>query len=286
MSTFKIEEEIRLNSWDDIINRPKYTSKVKSPKYHNLHISAIYSLKNDDAICGVSSCQKKHKQGFLVDILNDKETNLCEVCGEHILQTNIKKMKSVMQSSAKVRLQKIQLNTILENDTIKNRINALKVAPKGANWLYKVFTSYCNSYPLELIIVLKQLAKQKIDNKIQTEPTENHVDYLKIKNVEDIQGLTVFISDIRNELIGKILKPLMELQRLTEETNKNVSLTRYCKWADGLEEQFIHVEKIIKESQLFFTKWNLERIKNIPLSKESEQQIRKLSWSIEKATKG
>ena len=45
-------------------------------------------------------------------------------------------------------------------------------------------------------------------------------------------------------------------------------------------------EKIIKEGQLFFTKWNLERIKNIPLSKESEQQIRKLSWSIEKATKG
>jgi hypothetical protein len=285
MSTFKIDDEMKLKSWDDIINRPGYSSKVKPEICYYLDISAIYCFTDDEAVCGVSDCLKRHKQGFLVDILNDKETNICETCGERIFQTNIKKMKSVLKSSARIREQKIQLNTLLLQDNIKTRINDLKVAPKGANWLYRVFTSYCNTYPLELILALKQLAKQKKANDTQKNLTEGHIDYSNINDIEDIQGLNIFNWDIRTELIGKILKPLMELQSLTKETNKKFSLTPYCKWADELEEQFNHVEKIIKEGQLFFTKWNLERIKKIPLSKESEHQIKKISWSIEKANK-
>lgn len=286
MSTFPIEEEIKLSSWNDIIDRPKYKSPVRPKKHHYLRISASYSLKDEEALCGVSDCLKPHKQGYLVETSNDEETSLCEACGERFFHVNFKKMQSVLQSHSKIRKQKIHLNQVLEEDVTRNRINALKKSSKGANWLYKVLSSFCDTYPIELIKALNELAKDNSDNSIMTQLMENNADSTQIENVEKIQGLSIFASDIREELIGKILKPLMELQNLTEDPSDSLSLTRYCTWADGLDEQFAHVEALIAEGQLFFTNWNLERLKSIPLAKDSARRVRTLSWTSEKAAKG
>lgn len=66
-----------------------------------------------------------------------------------------------------------------------------------------------------------------------------------VAEVEQLQGLGIFAADIREESIGKILKPLIELEELAGDPDANPSLTRYCQWADSLEEQFACAEYLV-----------------------------------------
>jgi len=56
-----------------------------------------------------------------------------------------------------------------------------------------------------------------------------------LERVDQLRGLGVFVADIREELIDKILKPLIELEKLAGDPDASPSLTRYCRWADNLE---------------------------------------------------
>jgi hypothetical protein len=73
-----------------------------------------------------------------------------------------------------------------------------------------------------------------------------------VAEVEQLQGLGIFAADIREELIGKILKPLIELEELAGGPEANPSLTRYCKCADSLEEHFACAEYLVEEGRAFF----------------------------------
>lgn len=285
MPTFRIDKQITLNSWDDIIHRPNYKSPIKPKKYHYLRIAASYSFKDESALCGVSDCLQAHKQGFLVITSNEMETNICEACGKRFFDVSFKEQKKSLQEKTNITKQKIRLNQILDQDITKDRANQLKQVPKGANWLYQVLTSFRNTYPVDLLAALTELATNKDDNSIIALLIKNKADPSQIENIKQLKGLSIFSSDIREELIGKILKPLLELQQLTGDPDTNSSLTCYCKWADTLDDQFAYVEELIEEGRLFFETWNLERIKSIPLPDDSARLVRSLSWSINKAVK-
>ena len=283
MSIFQIEEEITLNSCDEIIHRPDYKSSVKPKKYNYISIIATYTFKDESVHCGVSDCLKPHHQGFLVLTSDEKETNLCEDCGQRFFNVTFDKQKKILHEKNRVRKQKIRLNKILEHDNLKERINKLKHAPKGANWLYQVFTSFCNTYPLELLNALKELALNKENGSSPAFLINNKADSAQLENMENLKGLSLFSSDIRVELITKVLQPLMELQKIADAPDSTASLTGYCQWADGLDEQFSHIEDLLKEGQVFFDKWNLEKLKSIPLPKDSARLVRGSSWNVNKA---
>ena len=285
MGIFHIEEEITLKSWDDIIHRPCYKSPVEPNKYHFIHISASYSLKDESAHCAVSDCLKVHNRGFLVNTADKNETNLCEDCVQRFFNVSFKEQKKILQDNSTTRKQKIRLNKVLEQNSIREQVNELKQAYHGANWLYYVLTSFCDTYPMELLTALKELATNKEHNTALFERIENECDQSQRDEIEKLQGLNIFVLDIREELIIKILKPLIALEKLTVETDENPSLTRYCKWADGLDEQFALVEELIEEGQLFFALFNLERLKSIPLSKSNAHLVQSLNWNINKAAK-
>ncbi len=283
-TSFDIEEEIIIKSWDDIINRPDYKSSIKPKKFNFTHVSAFYSFKDDNVRCGVSDCLQEHSRGYLVSTSDKNETNLCENCGQKYFNVSFEKQKKILQDESTTRKQKIQLNTILEQNSIRERVNELKQASKGANWLYYVLTSFRDTYPIELLTVLNRLAS-KTDNTTLSELIENECDRSQREEIEKLQGLSIFTLDIREELIAKILKPLMALEKLAKEPDKKSSLTRYCLWANSLDEQFALVEELIEAGQLFFTPFNLERLKSIPLPKSKTRLVKSLDWSVNKAAK-
>ena len=284
MPVFQIEEKITLNSWDELPHRPCYESPVEPQQYRYVRIAGVYSFKDQSARCGVSDCLQAHSQGFLVITSDGKETNLCEACGQRFFSVSFKAREKALQEQARIREQKIRLNTVLEQvDVIKERIKELKQVPYGANWLYRVLTSFCKTYPADLLAALKELAKNKDENTILAALTEDEADPFQLEQVEQLQGLGIFAADIREELIGKILKPLMELEKLAGDPDANPSLTRYCKWADSLEEQFACADYLVAEGRAFFDRENLERLKCIPLPEVSARRVRSLHWDVGKA---
>ncbi len=284
MSVFQIEEKIALNSWDDITRRPCYESPVEPKKFRFVRIVAVYSFKDQRAHCGVSDCLQAHSKGFLVVTSDEKETNFCEACGQRFFDMSFEGQKKTLQEQACIREQKIQLNTILEQaSVIKERIKELKQVPKGANWLYQVLSSFCKTYPADLIDVLKELATNRDVNAIFAAFAENEADPSQREHVDKLQGLGIFEANIRDELIGKILKPLIELEELATDPDANPSLTRYCQWVDRLEEQFAYSEYLVKEGRFFFDTENLKRLKSIPLPEVSARRFRSVRWNIDNA---
>ena len=93
-----------------------------------------------------------------------------------------------------------------------------------------------------------------------------------------MQGLGIFAADIREELIDKLLKPLLELEELAGNPDANTSLPRYCRWADNLEDQFTCAERLVEEGRAFFDKENLQRLKSIPLSEVSTRFMQSVRW--------
>jgi len=285
MSTFPIEEKITLKAWGDIINRPSYHSPVKSHKCFSVRVLAIYSFQEQTARCGVSDCLQAHNQGYLVLTNDEKEANLCEACGKRFFDATIKKVEKDLQEQARRREQQIQLNAVLQHsDQIKERINALKQAPYGANWLYRSLTNFQKAYPVELLVALREPVTSKEDNTVLSALVEDNADSTYLEQDEPLQGLGVFGSDIKETLIGKIYKPLKRLEEIVDTPDLNTSLTSFCQWAEGLEEWFFQAENLIEEGRLFFERKNMERLKNTPLSKKSARLLRSLRWDCENAT--
>ncbi len=280
MSLFHIEEKIALKTWDDIVSRPRYKSSVEAEKNPCIRVAAVYSFKESSARCGVNDCLKAHSQGFLVITSDERETNLCETCGQRLMGVAFEEQKKILRNQARDGEQRIRLNTLLQqSDTIKNRVRELKKAPYGANWLYGSLTNFRKTYPADLLAALRELATRKDGSAILSVLVENNADRARLEQVEQLQGLDIFATDIREVLIGNILKPLMQLEEDAENPGSNPSLAAHCRWADNLDDQFASAEHLVKEGRAFFNKENLERLKSIRLSKKSARRVRSLRWN-------
>jgi hypothetical protein len=205
--------------------------------------------------------------------------NLCDTCCQRLLDMTFNDSKHDLQNLARGREQQIRLNKVLEqSDVIKQRVKELKQAPKGANWLYQMLNVFRKTYPIDLLAALKELATNKNDNAILAAIIEYDADPSHLERVEQLQGLGIFAVDIREELIDKILKPLLELEKLAGNPDANTSLPRYCRWADNLEQQFACAEHLVEEGRAFFDTENLQRLKSIPLSQVSARFMQSVRW--------
>ncbi|MCH6582151.1 MAG: hypothetical protein O7B27_08435 [Gammaproteobacteria bacterium] len=188
--------------------------------------------------------------------------------------------KKTLRNQARDREQRIRLNTLLQQSgAIKNRVGELKKGPYGASWLYRSLTNFRKTYPVDLLAALRELATRKDGNAILSVLVENNADRTRLEQVEQLQGLGIFATDIRQTLIGNILQPLMQLEEDAENPGSNPSLAAHCRWADNLDDQFACVEHLVKEGRAFFNTENLERLKSIPLSQKSARLVRSLRWN-------
>ncbi len=284
MPVFRVEEEIWIQTPDDIVNRPRYSSPVEPTQSLYLRVAAVYSLVDQSVPCGVSDCLQVHTQGFLVITSDERETNLCEACGKRLLNVMCESQRKTLRGESRRREQRVQLNTVLErSDEIKGRIRELKEASHGANWLYRALTNFRKTYPAELLTALRELATKKDGNAIHTALLENSDDVFRLEQVEQLEGLGIFGVDIREALINGILRPLEQLEDYAANPDSTRSLAASCRWADRLDEQFVLVEQLVEEGRAFFVAENLARLKSIPLSEKTARVTRSVRWEYDAA---
>jgi len=81
--------------------------------------------------------------------------------------------------------------------------------------------------------------------------------------VEQQLGLDIFVADIREELIDKILKPLVDLEELAGDPDTNLSLAHHCQWRRVWKSSSPVPNTWSKRDEFFDTE-NLQRLKSIP----------------------
>jgi hypothetical protein len=126
-----------------------------------------------------------------------------------VFSLTFKQQKKTSRDEARIRDQRVRLNTILQqSDAIKGRVNELKRRRHGANWLYQSLTNFRRTYPAELLAALSKLAVNQEDASILDALVENETGQSPLEQIQQLQGLGIFTTDIRETLIENILKPL------------------------------------------------------------------------------
>jgi hypothetical protein len=286
VSAFEVEDHIKFETWEDIVNSPSHQASVDTWKFRSCRVKGLYAFRQDDASCGASDCQKQHSKGFVVVYSGEKETNLCEECGQRLIGTSYKEQEQAFGDHNTLRQQKIRLNALLEqNENLKDRVRELKIVPYGANWLYRSLSGFEKAYPAELLVVLRELANNVEDDAaldaafyalIERDTTE-----FQREQLEQLEGLGIFNADIKETLIGNILKPLKELEELVRNPESIRSLARLCKWADSIDDHFALAETLVNEGRLFFKTENMERLKSIPLSEKNTKLTHSIRWNCD-----
>lgn len=274
MAIFHIEEMITLDSWSDILNRPRYLATI-SPKQNQFkQILAVYNFAQDDnAQCAASDCLKTHNKGYLVAGSKEREVSLCEDCGHRFFETTFEDEKKAIAAQAHINEQKNRLNAVLEQaNEIKNRINELKRVPYGANWLYQSLNNFRDAYPSDLVATLSELARENQSEAIDPSREEAH----------QLEGLGIFTQDIKDALINNILAKLKCLEQCAAHSDQAPTLATYCKWADNLEDLFDQAEWLVSQGRVFFNPKNFELLKAIPVSDKNAKIISSIQWGFDK----
>ena len=129
MPRFELEDHVKPESWEDIVNRPAQHASVDTRKFRSYRVIGLYAFEGQDASCGASACQKNHNRGFLVVYSSDKETNLCEECGQRLIGASYIEQEKVFGDQETLRQQQIRLNAFLDKtENLKNRVKELKLA--------------------------------------------------------------------------------------------------------------------------------------------------------------
>ena len=128
------------------------------------------------------------------------------------------------------------------------------------------------------------MANKTENNAARDALAENDSTAFQLEQVEQLEGLGIFNADIKETLIGNILKPLKELEVIIESPESIRSLARFCKWADKVDDHFALAETLVDEGRLFFKDANMERLKSIPLSEKNTKLTHSLRWNCDVGT--
>jgi len=81
MITINVNDEIvKVDTWEDIVQRPFYRGDLDPGKHELGSIIGRY-LFGEKVRCGLSNCHTPHGRGFLVKTKDGLETNIGKDCG-------------------------------------------------------------------------------------------------------------------------------------------------------------------------------------------------------------
>ena len=99
-----------------------------------------------------------------------------------------------------------------------------------------------------------------------------------------LSGLEIFKADIHELLLINVAKKLTELSQKQIALLKISERRNFVEWANQIERHFSEAEELLASCLRFFNKDNLKYLPHIIKNPESQRQIRKLQWNLDKGT--
>ncbi len=298
MSTkFRIEDYIQLESWDDVVSRPAYAEEIDPTIEHLVEILAAYTFRDEEIRCGLKDCHQPHDHGFLVETSKGNETNIGRICGRNIFGAEFTVLANRFQESQRIRTYKQAINSILERrDHILKRVEELKTQPYGANWLYRAIRNFREKYPAEVVQNVTDRAKRG-ETAVESvrERTKEEIGLAMAANpgarrdallfetvvVGKLRGLEIFVTNIRDLLIGKVEKRFREIDTIDSDTVRRNQLRDLYQWTTQVDDILAEAEFLIGDGELFFDGDNLALLKYLPMSDQARQELVGLGWKYE-----
>ena len=283
MITLNTEKGIvKIQSWEEIIERPGYVSDLDSKKEKLKEIIGNYSFK-EKVRCGLSNCHTPHNNGYLVVTESGHETNIGKDCGGKYFGVDFQNQRKLFDNLVQDTNNRERLWSLnFQLDDILQKIEDIDNKAFGAKWAYSKVKDFNRILPSMVKDKLYRMIKERnADVSVDFEMSEREIkDMEAIQNIKlprpqyrsevvtRLDGLAALYpeNDIRELLVNHLKRELAAFKDLDIENLNSTDLKRWAKWSSTVEDSFEQIDISLNAHRSLLTKNN----------------IRKLSYFIEK----
>jgi len=287
-------ELVRVSAWEDIAQRPGFTAPL-DPAAHKLKgIIGQYALAND-VPCGLSSCRTMHRHGYLVVTQSGHETNLGKDCGKRYFDVEFEAMRNAFDRDLRAKEQRERLFSLqFQVDEWRAKIAELRAGARGADCAWRDLRAFRESgkgVPTAVIQRLRTMLKTgstllEIERAATTEEADQAEaaqgrriprPYYVSESIGELRGLHALQDDmdLRNMLVLGLLEQFDQFERLQIDALSPNELSRWAKWATGLDAEFDKAVASLGAAHAFLDRENLARLAKAITAKEDRAEFDK-----------
>lgn len=153
----------RIESWDDILSTPGFTTHVDPKTVKLKEIIGSYSF-GMLIPCGLSTCQQPHANGFLVVAADGRVTNLGRICGQRHFSVEFTQMSRVFLAAVRAQNNREFLWEVKNRiPTITAEVSAIRGDQYGASWInvrINQLTGKSGSLPTPIVNAVRQAIRR------------------------------------------------------------------------------------------------------------------------------
>lgn len=285
---------VRIESWEDVIERPGFVIDLDPSTIELKEIIGSYLFK-DHVKCGLSSCHQPHGRGYLVTTKDGRETNIGKDCGKKHFSVDFEHLRNVYDRDFRNKERREQLEGLLGRTPVYlEMIRNLREGPLGADSLYKdlqILTIRGRGVPDEIVKRLLQMARARDGRiKIQRQATVQEIENLEViqgKKIERphyldeeigyLSGIAALYPEhnLKSILIDDVLQGLDSIQHLNVSTLGDSDLLKFSKWAAELDAKLNTVRRVIREAKMLLSPANLSKLDILIQGKDDKRMFLK-----------
>lgn len=153
----------RIESWDDILSTPGFTTHVDPKTVKLKEIIGSYSF-GTLIPCGLSTCQQPHANGFLVVAADGRVTNLGRICGQRHFSVEFTQMSRIFLAAVRAQNNREFLWEVKNRiPTITAEVSAIRGDQYGASWInarINQLTGKSGSLPTPIVNAVRQASRR------------------------------------------------------------------------------------------------------------------------------
>lgn len=271
-------EIIRIDSWEDMIDRPAFTYDLRSSDIKLKAVIGRYNLP-DEFFCGLADCHSHHKKGYLILTEDGRETNLGHLCGAREFGLDFTTMAQTLDRLIDATENRESLHEI--QSRVETYINEVSEVCKvhDVHKLHKnlkQLTTKRSRFPRRLPETIRSMVKNKDSVvRIEVEASNDEIQILEqmqgeeidrphylTKEAGNIVGLEALYpnNDFIHILNNDLLPNLHDLKEFDIDSGSDLEVRNKLLWARDIESKIKIAKVAISKAKQLLTTENLMQL--------------------------
>lgn len=266
----------RIEMWSQIAERPGFTNNI-DPKAHTLKAIIGSYIFPERIPCGLSNCHTPHAKGYLVETASGLETNIGHDCGRTYFGVDFETLSRKFDRDITEKENREKLwSFAFKIDELKRRIQELRNAPHGGNWVYKRARQLLDvsaAVPQGVVRNVTAMVKSRNPSLVlEREASEREIQELEVAqgrtihrphivqdHIADVQGLDALYpeNDLRQLLVIGLEERVKKFEMEEIDSLSYEPLRSWANWIGTVESTLAQATRSIESGQLLLRGENL-----------------------------
>ena len=266
---------VKIETWDDVIERPGYVEKIDAGKVKLKAIIGRYHVEPKKP-CGILSCGTAHNMGYLVVCEGGIETNIGNKCGKNIFGVDFQTLeKTFTKDTNAQRFRERIAEFINQIGPIEQEAKFLLDGENQGEWCYQNMHAHMSRYfdekTSDALLRRSSLGENRVFQEVALQGKELEAaiesgskSRFQAKAIATISGIGAVrdYKKLRSILRIDLGEELQTFKALDPDQLNYDELKRWNSWANRAENKLRDAKNIIADCQRFLVESNIQTIRS------------------------